>query len=277
MSHVTVNGTRLWYQLHGKGPVLVPIGGFALLHNQFDFCREMIVDAGYSVLDWNFRCSGNSDWTMVEPFTLEQWVEDLRAILDDAGLNQVMVWGTSTGSIIGQRFAAKYPERMRALVTYPWFRSDRTWQDIFTTAEWVARVYGIRQLSRLFAGVVLSPKTLYTEDHFKYEKWSGPVYEKNVNMTSMRSLMDVLSNVDLTGDIPRIQCPTMLLMGNDSALNDDEDMESASYDKLVRDFLALKPDAKVQAIPNAGSTYCMITNPKETVELLLPFLDKHKT
>jgi hypothetical protein len=44
-------------------------------------------------------------------------------------------------------------------------------------------------------------------------------------------------------------------MGNESVLNDDESMESASFDKLIGDFLALKPDAEVQAFQGPGSTH----------------------
>ena len=91
-------------------------------------------------------------------------------------------------------------------------------------------------------------------------------------MTTMKELMETLSSIDLTSDVPRIQCPTLLLMGNESALNDDESMESASFDKLIGDFLALKPNAEVQAVKGAGSTYCMITNPEETCELVINYL-----
>ena len=94
-------------------------------------------------------------------------------------------------------------------------------------------------------------------------------------MTTMKELMDTLSSIDLTGDVPRIKCPTLLLMGNESALNDEESMQSASFDTLVNDFLKLKPDAEVQAVKGAGSTYCMITNPEETCKLVLNYLKNY--
>ncbi len=272
MAELTDNGIKIWYDVQGSGDPLTLVGGFALLHNQYDFCNQQLRDAGHQVIHWNYRGSGNSDWTMVEPFTLERWVDDLKLVLDDAGIERTSIWCTSTGSIVGLRFAAKYPERMNALVAYPWHKTDDYWRNVFTAAHWVARVFGITQLSRVFAGVVLAPETLYSEDHFTYEKWAAPHYERNVNMTTMGNLMDVFSNVDLTHDIPRIQCPTMLLMGQDSALNEEEGMESASFDKLTRDFLALRPNTELRAISGAGSTYCMITKPEETTGAVIEFL-----
>jgi pimeloyl-ACP methyl ester carboxylesterase len=268
------NGSRLWYEITGEGEPLVLIGGFALLHNQFDFCNEILHDSGVQTIHWNYRGSGKSDWSLTEPLTLEGWVEDLKAVLDAAGIEKASIWCTSTSTPIGIRFASKYPERMNKLITYPYYKVDDYWRNVFHAAYWVAHVFGITQLSRVFAGVVLTAKTLYSEKHFTYEKWAAPNYEANVNMTTMKELMETLSCIDLTSDVPRIQCPTLLLMGNESALNDDDSMESASFDKLINDFLALKPDAKVQAVKGAGSTYCMITNPEETCGLVVDYLKK---
>lgn len=275
MAEAIRNGVKLWYEVQGDGHPLVLIGGFALLHNQFDFCNSILHQAGIQTVHWNYRGSGKSDWSLTKPLTLEGWVEDLRAVLDDAGIEKASIWCTSTSTPIGMRFASKYPDRMHNLITYPYYKVDEYWRNVFHAAYWVAHVFGISQLSRVFAGVVLTAKTLYSEDHFKYEKWAAPKYEANVNMTTMKELMETLSSIDLTSDVPRIQCPTLLLMGNESALNDDESMESASFDKLISDFLALKPDAEVQAVKGAGSTYCMITNPEETCALVIDYLKKH--
>lgn len=67
----------------------------------------------------------------------------------------------------------------------------------------------------------------------------------------------------------------MLLMGNESALNDKRDrMEAAAYDTLMREFRALKDDVDVTTIRGAGSTYCMITKPRECSEAVIGYLAK---
>ena len=272
MPTVNDRNTQIWYETTGAGRPLALIGGFALLHNQFDFCREQLVSAGLKVIDWNYRGSGNSSRSMTEPLSVERWVDDLKLVLDDAGIEKTSIWATSTSSPIGIRFATKYPERISALITYPWFRADEYWRNVFSAAYTVAKVFGLKQLSRVFAGVVLTPETLYGEEHFIYERWAGPVYEANVNLTTMHYLMDALSMVDLSSDVPQIRCPTLLLMGRDSALNEKEGMESASFARLVKAFRDLKPDAKLEAVEGAGSTYCMITKPKETAQRAIDFL-----
>lgn len=272
MAHVTDRSHRIWYEVTGSGRPLTLIGGFALLHNQFDFCRQHLLEGGLKVIDWDYRHLGQSSRSMTEPVHIERWVDDLILILDQEGIDKTSIWCTSTGSPIGIRFASKYPDRIASLITYPWFRADTYWRNVFSAAHTVSAVFGLRQLSRVFAGVVLTNETLYGEQHFTYEKWAGPIYENNVSLSTMEYIMDALAMVDLSDDVPNIRCPTALLMGRDSALNEKEGMESASFAKLVHDFTTLKPDVRLEAIDGAGSTYCMITNPRETAQRVVELM-----
>ena len=268
MPKVRVSGNSLWYDIQGVGEPITLIGGFALLHNQFDFCLPYIHDYGYATINWNYRGSGKSDWTLTQPYSIEDWVEDLLIVLDEASIDKTVIWATSTGSVIGTRFAAKYPDRVKALVTYPWYKADSYWQDLFGSVEGVCRMFGPHALARIFAGSVLPKSLQYTPEQIEYEKWSGEKYAANLNMSTLKSTLDAFSQVDLTGDISRLDCPTILLLGNDSALNQMKTKASASFDKLTEDFLALKPDARIGIIEGAGSTYCMITKPKDTIDVL---------
>lgn len=268
MAYAHNDGHKLWYDVQGSGEPLTLIGGFALLHDQFERCLPDLHGHGYQTINWNYRGSGHSDWTLVRPYSIEDWVEDLRAVLDDAGIEKTTIWATSTSSVIGTRFAAKYPERVNALLTYPWYKADRYWIDLFDAVDAICRMFSPRALSRIFAGSVLPKSLQYTPAQIEYETWSGDKYEANVNMTTLRSTLDALSNVDLTGDVKNLKVPVYLLLGNDSALNDMENKKAASFDKLTTDFLALKPDAVIGVVEGAGSTYCMITKPAQTAAKL---------
>jgi pimeloyl-ACP methyl ester carboxylesterase len=271
VAYTNHNGVELWYEVKGRGDPLVLIGGFALVHDQFAFCDEAL-QKKFRTVHWNYQGVGNSSWTQTSVPSVEQFADDLLAVLDAAGIQKTAIWGTSTGSVIGMRFAAKYPDRVSALVTYPWFRTDDTWRGIFDAAYMCAKHYGVEAMSRLFAGVVLPPDLLYSKEGIEYELWAKARYRENLNPATLRSVINAYKEVDLSGDIPRIKCPTLLLMGNESALNDDENMESASYDRLISNFQALLPTAEVATIKGAGSTYCMITKPAACVSAVTRFL-----
>jgi len=273
MPKIRVDGVDLWYQLRGEGEIpLVMIGGFALVDKQFQFCDPHLLPH-HRILHWHYRGVGKSGWSQSGPYSTERWVDDLKAILDHEGIAKISLWCTSTGSSIGLRFAAKYPEMMHALVAYPFVRADQTWKDIYRVSAGVGRVFGIETLSRLFAGVVLPPQLLYSKEGISYERWAKGCYRANVNLATIDAVLEAYGNVDLTGDLPNIRCPTLLLMGDESALNSDEKLDSASYKTLMDGFLALKPDVELAIIKGAGSTYCMITRPKDCCAAVTRFLN----
>ena len=272
MPQAIVDGHEIWYEVSGSGEPIALIGGFALQHDQFEFCTDALTGAGYQTINWDHRGAGRSQRRLKQAAVLDDWVDDLCGVLDAAGVERTSIWATSTGSPIGIRFAARYPERTRALITYPWFQASRYWQDLFAAVEGVCRMFGPKALARIFAGSVLPPALQYTQDQIAYEKWSGVKYEQNLDLENLGGILSALSNFDLTEDVTSLQCPVFLLLGNDSALNEMESKQAASYDTLVGDFLELQPVAEVGTVVGAGSTYCMITKPAETVAILEGYL-----
>jgi class 3 adenylate cyclase len=71
------------------------------------FCRLIMFDK---------RGTGLSDRVAVA--TLEERMDDLRAVMDDAGSQRAAVFGNSEGGALSVLFTATYPERVSALVLY---------------------------------------------------------------------------------------------------------------------------------------------------------------
>jgi pimeloyl-ACP methyl ester carboxylesterase len=273
MASASENGIHLWYETKGEGPPLMLVGGFALIDAQWEFVVEDLARR-YTVINWAFRGSGKSDWTMAMPPSVDQYAEDMRIVMDAAGIEKTAIWATSTGAPVALRFAAKYPERVTALCTYPWYKTDDTWRGIMDAAYYVGKHFGVDHMSRLFAGAVFPADLLYEPGGIEYEVWAKKQYLANVNPNTLKWVIEAYKEVDLTGDVKRLTCPTMLLMGNDSAQNSREEMKQVSYDYLVSSWLALQPSAEIATIENAGSTYCMITSADKCSAAALKFFDR---
>jgi pimeloyl-ACP methyl ester carboxylesterase len=69
------------------------------------------------LISYDKRGTGLSD-PVAAAGTLEERVDDLRAVMDAAGSRQAALLGISEGASIAAIFAAQYPERVRALVLY---------------------------------------------------------------------------------------------------------------------------------------------------------------
>src|SRR5690349_2904467 len=114
------------YQVIGDGPIdLAIVPGFishldlwwtipettAFLHRLATFSRLILFDK---------RGTGLSD-PVAGPSTLEQRMEDLRAVLDAVGSERCALLGVSEGGPMSILCSATYPERITSLVLYGTF------------------------------------------------------------------------------------------------------------------------------------------------------------
>ena len=111
------------YQVVGEGPVaLLVVPGF-VSHVElnweyvfFSYALERLAEFSKVVI-FDKRGCGLSDRTLGNG-TLEDRIDDLRAVLDAAGLERAALLGISNGTPLATFFAATYPERVEALALY---------------------------------------------------------------------------------------------------------------------------------------------------------------
>ncbi len=113
MSVVKNHGAEVSYSVYGDGPSdLVLVHGWMVSGSVYDALLSKL-SKGYRVIVPDFCGTGKS--SQESRSTLAEYVDDLRAVLEDAGATSVMMVGNSMGGQIAQLFAAKYPERVSHL------------------------------------------------------------------------------------------------------------------------------------------------------------------
>lgn len=115
------SGLNIAYQVYGEGPRnLVFVPGF-VTHLDLMWENPAMAESArrYSafaqVVQFDKRNTGLSDRTATVP-TLEERMDDIRAVMDHAGVESAVVLGVSEGGPLAVLFAATYPERVEALV-----------------------------------------------------------------------------------------------------------------------------------------------------------------
>jgi class 3 adenylate cyclase len=118
------------YQVFGEGPInLVIVPGFVsnieLFWDQAEFARFLLRMASFArVAIFDKRGTGASDRVAGIP-NLDERIDDLRSVMDAAGMEQAAVCGVSEGGALSMLFAATYPNRCRALVLFgAWARMN---------------------------------------------------------------------------------------------------------------------------------------------------------
>ena len=119
MPTAAINGTELYYEMHGSGfPLVFVHGGFGGLGTGAGSAVPTWVESfaqHFSVILYDRRSSGRSGYPETQ-HTMEQFADDIRELLRHLGHERAHVWGTSAGGPITLAFGLEHPEAAESLV-----------------------------------------------------------------------------------------------------------------------------------------------------------------
>jgi len=203
------------YQVVGDGPVdLVSIPGW-VSHLDLaweDPAQARFVErlAGFSrLVRFDKRGTGLSDPVASLP-TLEQRMDDVRVVMDAAGLEQAALFGHSDGAQIGLLFAATYPWRTRALITHgACTRAASPGEDLWGDAEMMARFRdAVDHWGEGRSGAIINPDV--ETDPVALAKAAR--WERMCASPAMaRALHEANEALDVRAILPSIRIPTLVL------------------------------------------------------------------
>ena len=202
---------HIGYQVVGDGPltvVIVPgfVSSIEQLWDDPDCARFLMRVGGTARLVlFDKRGTGLSDRTVVESKaqTVEHRSDDIRAVLDDVGVDQVVLLGISEGASIAIRFAVTYPERVAALALYGGYAVFRPSPGVAALAEAVRDGWGTGRTLEVFGPSAAS-------DPAKRRWWAR--WERlSASPGAVATHLEVLTRLDVTALLGLVRVPTLVL------------------------------------------------------------------
>jgi len=207
------------FQVVGDAPIdLVFVPGFVsnVEHawEDPDFARFLGRLASFSrLILFDKRGTGLSDRVPVNMLpTLEQRMDDVRAVMDAAGSEKAALFGVSEGGPMAMLFATTYPERVRALalygtyakrvrdVDYPWGPTEEAHREFLAAVE---RDWGGPAQVETWA------PSAADDDRFK--RWWGQYLRLGASPAAARAVLEMTLEIDVRSILPAIRVPTLIL------------------------------------------------------------------
>ncbi|MGO4889115.1 alpha/beta fold hydrolase [Anaerobacillus sp. MEB173] len=113
MAYAYNNETPIYYETEGNGLPILFIHPPGMGHVTFTKQKEL--SRYFKVITCDLRGNGRSDYSG-DAISMELIVSDLLAVINDAGVEKVVLCGYSNGGSIAQEFALSYPDRTSALI-----------------------------------------------------------------------------------------------------------------------------------------------------------------
>jgi pimeloyl-ACP methyl ester carboxylesterase len=213
------------YQVVGAGPIdLVLVPGW--LSNIEVFWEEPNIVRFFEKLTtfsrlilFDKRGTGLSD-RGIEAATLEERMDDVRAVLDAVGSSQAAVLGYSEGGTMCLLFAATYPDRTAALITvgsyarrlrapdYPYFtgREEAHKAVEAAAADWGGPVWIDRRMPSVMDDPII-------------RQWWAKFLRMSASASAAAALQRLNIEIDIRHVLPSIRVPTLVLHAkNDRAV-----------------------------------------------------------
>jgi pimeloyl-ACP methyl ester carboxylesterase len=158
------------------------------------------------VVTFDKRGTGMSDRVGELP-GLEQRMDDLRAVMGAAGMEQAALLGISEGAPLCVLFAATYPDRCRALALYGSFSRFSHWfpteQALAIFFRYVEESWGTGGTLQKFAPSRANDAAL--------QRWWGRNERLGASPAAVTALMRMNSQIDISGILAAVRVPTLVV------------------------------------------------------------------
>src|SRR5918992_2303991 len=215
MPFADFDDVRIHYKQRGEGPVVLGIMGFGL-DQRFWAAQVPTITAHHTFLALDTRGTGRS--TGAPSTTIEEMADDAVHLLDHLGVERAIVFGASMGGAIAQRIALDNPDRISALIlAVTWARPIEFMRRQETLARTVIRGGGPEALVEASLVRMFTPRFFDIGAEaidqmlraFEGESGAGMLASEEV----LEAQLDAISKHDVLADMPRIECPTLVVGG----------------------------------------------------------------
>ncbi len=209
------------FQTVGEGPIdLVWVAGFVTHLDVLwedpsyrRFCEQL--GAFSRLIMFDKRGMGLSERVRVA--TLEERMDDVRAVMDAIDIRQAAVIGMSEGGPMSVLFAATYPERTRALIlcggevkeerTEDWPWGEATWKE---WEGWMVDIDATWGREDMFWHIAPS-----TEGDTQVRDWWNRMMRNAMNPSASIEFTRMGMGIDIRDVLPAVNVPTLILHRTD--------------------------------------------------------------
>ncbi|MEW6337913.1 MAG: alpha/beta fold hydrolase [Acidobacteriota bacterium] len=257
---VEVRGVGWEVEDHGEGVPLLLIHGFPLSSEIWRPIRPALEQVA-RVITPDLRGFGESDAEGGD-YDVRSYTTDVIALLDLLGIERAVIGGHSMGGYIAQRCAAEHRERLLGLLLVS-TRASGDGQEARARRNAAIdhiRRQGSAEFLASFVPKLIGPSTRERAPRFADELASlAAEVPDHVLIGCLAGMRD---RPDFTADLPGIDVPALVLVGDEDSVTPLED---------ARLMAQLLPRATLAVIPGAGHTPS-IERPIATSEAIARFV-----
>ena len=239
-----INSLNLHYQTHGnsRNKPLVFLHGWGQNMEMMRLVAEPLID-NYYIIMLDLPGFGLSE----EPknkVTLDDYVMTIKSLLDDLGIVKPILIGHSFGGKIALLYASKHPTSKLIVFGSPFDASDQSLSLKVKILKKIATIKFLNDLAELMKNYI------------------GSSDYRSATPT-MRKVLTSTINTDLTNQVSKINCPTLIVWGSDDLAVPLR--KAYELEKLIKDAAVI--------VYQGASHYAYLENINQTINIIKSFVE----
>ncbi|MEY2565978.1 MAG: hypothetical protein QOE35_507 [Actinomycetota bacterium] len=205
------------YQVVGEGPLdLVfspsPVSNLEVAWEWPPFERFLRRLASFSrLILFDKRGTGLSD-RVTDAATLEERMDDVRAVMDAAGSERAAIFGSSEGGPMALLFTATYPERVSSLVLYGSYAKAINSDDYSSGVDAETFEVGMEMMVKDWGhGALIDVFAPSTHDDVAFRTWWGRYERQSASPGAAVAIQRLNAKLDVRPVLPSVRVPTLVL------------------------------------------------------------------
>ncbi|UJP66414.1 alpha/beta fold hydrolase [Mongoliitalea daihaiensis] len=265
MPYIQLNNTKLFYIKEGEGKEVI-VFSHGLLWSQKMFRSQVeALKKIYTVIAYDHRGQGQSEVSTGD-YDMDLLTQDALELIDKAACQPVHFVGLSMGGFVGMRLAARYPDKVKSLVLLETSANPEPVENLpkYKFLNGIVKYVGVVSfVAKKVMPIMFAQSWLENPKNKKeYNFWIKELQSNKKSIT--KSVEAVIYRKGVEEEIRNIQCPTMVVVGDEDAATKPEKAK----------FIQMSiPNAVLHMVPGAGHSSC-IEKPDEINKLILEWLEE---
>ena len=207
----TSDGKEIYYETYGveNNPAIILVHGIGADHKMFAPQIKRFPNEGYFVIAPDMRGHGKS--SKVSSLELEDWVKDIKELVDRLGIKKSIFVGVSMGGVIVQKFATNYPHRVEKIVIADSFGELKT---PLEKSIGLAQVVGFKLFNylprKMAANLLASTYKGLSKEAEEYFKNISAYADFNQLVLARKAI----NKIDILSELRNIDIPSLIIVGN---------------------------------------------------------------
>ena len=216
--YAKVDGINIAFQVIGSGPVdIVYIPGWISNMDWMWACPELVaffkeLSKVSRIILFDKRGTGLSD-RIIHHASLEERMEDIKAVMDAAGSDKAILFGHSEGGSVSLLFSATYPNRVNSLIMfgvfakrryskdYPWAPTDDEREKLY---DMIKNRWGSGQMPL----EILAPSKANCS---QFMSWLTNYFRSGASPNAALKLTQMNTSIDIIDVLEHVNVPALIM------------------------------------------------------------------